>query len=141
MELTVHRTKLGSKATEGTLEVDGTYECVTLEDVVRDLGPDGFGKVQDDTAIPAGRYKVIINMSPRLGRMMMRLVDVPYFTGILIHSGNTHVDTHGCLLVGSHVDNDDLIHGGSHSLPILQEKVQTALDAGDEVWITLCDEF
>ena len=80
-------------------------------------------------------------MSPRLGRMMMRLVDVPYFTGILIHSGNTHVDTHGCLLVGSHVDNDDLIHGGSHSLPILQEKVQTALDAGDEVWITLCDEF
>ena len=44
MELTLHRTKLGSKATEGTLEVDGTYECVTLEDVVRDLGPDGLVK-------------------------------------------------------------------------------------------------
>ena len=141
MELTLHRTFLGNKATEGKLEVDGVYECVTLEDVVRELGEHGEGKVQDNTAIPAGKYKVIINMSPRLGKNMMRLLNVPFFDGILIHSGNTDVDTKGCILVGQTKDNEDHIHGGSVELPILQAKVQTALDNKEEVWITIINEF
>ena len=141
MDLTLHRTFLGSKATTGTLEVNGTYECVTLEDVVRNLGTHGEGKVQDNTAIPAGTYKVIINMSPRLGKNMMRLLDVPFFDGILIHSGNDDVDTKGCILVGQIRDNDNHIHGGSVELPILQAKVQKALDNKEEVWITILNEF
>ena len=137
MELTLHRTKVGDKATLGNLFVNGSLECVTLEDVVRAPGV----KVQDATAIPAGRYQVVINMSPRLGRMMMRLLDVPMFDGILIHSGNDDVDTKGCVLVGQQIMGPDYIRGGSVALPKLQKQVQAALNAGDKVWITIANGF
>jgi len=139
MNLTLHREPSAENATLGELFVNGTYECKTLEDVVRDLGPNGEGKVPGATAIPAGRYQVIINMSPRLKRMMMRLLEVPHFDGVLIHSGNTDADTAGCILVGQVVDGPDRIHGGSLALPILQRKVQDALDAGEQVWIEVFD--
>jgi len=135
MNLTLHREPSAENATLGELFVNGTYECKTLEDVVRDLGPNGEGKVPGATAIPAGRYQVIINMSPRLKRMMMRLLEVPHFDGVLIHSGNTDADTAGCILVGQVVDGPDRIHGGSLALPILQRKIQDALDAGEQAWI------
>ena len=137
MELKVKREHFGPQATIGSMFINGVYECVTLEDVTRKLGPSGEGKVSGATAIPEGRFKVIINMSPRLGRLMMRLLGVPFFDGVLIHSGNTDVDTMGCILVGQMVDGPDRIHGGSLALPMLQKKVQAALDKGEEVWITV----
>ena len=145
MELTLQRTKLSEKATLGALFVDSAFECYTLEDVVRigntNLPDDEQVKIQDETAIPAGRYRVIINMSPRLQKMMMRLLDVPQFDGILIHSGNTDIDTKGCILVGQEVVNDDYIHGGKVVLPVLQDKVQQAIDSGEEVWINITNNF
>ena len=141
MELTVHRTKNAEKACTGMLDVDGVYECVTLEDVVRDLGPTGSGKIQDKTAIPAGRYKVTTDFSAKFQKVMLHVLEVPYFTGIRIHSGNDDENTEGCLLVGQKHDNDDYIHGGSVELPILQKKIQDALTAGQEVWITFHNEF
>ena len=141
MILSLHRTSLGPAATLGKLYVDDAYECVTLEDVVRCIADDGSGKVQDATAIPAGTYKVIINASPRLGRPMMRLLDVPHFDGILIHSGNDDTNTHGCILVGQVVDGPDHIHGGSLALPVLQAQVAKALAAGEDVNIVITDDF
>ena len=37
--------------------------------------------------------------------------------------------------------NDDYIHGGSQALPILQAKVQKALNAGEQVHITITNDF
>ena len=141
MELALHRNSLGPKATLGSLFVDGVWECVTLEDVVRELGEDGSGKVQNATAIPAGRYKVITDMSQRFQKIMIHVLDVPFFSGIRIHSGNTDLDTDGCVTVGQVCDGPDHIHGGSIELPILQDKIQKALDAGDEVWIDITNDF
>lgn len=135
--LFLHRVKNGPLAALGSMFVEDTPECVTLEDTVRLDGPKVYGK----TAIPAGRYRVIINLSPRFQRMMMRLVDVPGFAGILIHSGNTPDDSLGCILVGEEIDSETRIHGGSRALPRLQAKVQAALDRGDEVWITITNDF
>jgi hypothetical protein len=57
-------------------------------------------KVAHETAIPMGVYKVIVNLSPSKRRMLPRLLDVPGFSGILIHRGNTNSDSSGCILVG-----------------------------------------
>lgn len=94
MELTLKRTTLTNKSTIGELSVDGAFECFTLEDVVREH------KIKHETAIPAGRYEVIINFSNRFQKQMPRLLNVPNFDGILIHSGNTAANTDGCILVG-----------------------------------------
>lgn len=145
MLLTLQRTSLGPRATLGHLDIDGVAECVTLEDVVRLDDPatpkDEGAKIQDQTAIPAGRYKVVIDFSQRFGKLMLHVLDVPGFTGIRIHSGNTHADTSGCILVGLVVDGPDRIHGGSVALPRLFTKVKAALDRREEVWITVLNEF
>lgn len=137
MELRLERT-LKAKATVGKLYVDGTFECFTLEDPVRDLGPNGEGKIPGDTAIPAGRYRVVINLSPRFGKLMIRLLEVAFFTGILMHGGNTTVDTHGCILVGDELKGET-IRGGTSTPAIrrLFAKVKAALDRGESVWITI----
>ena len=82
--------------TIGKLYIDGVYFCDTLEDKVRPKGE----KVYSKTAIPAGTYDVIVNYSPRFKKMLPRLLNVPNFEGVLIHSGNTAEDSSGCILVG-----------------------------------------
>ena len=96
MELVLERRYLKPSYTIGCLSVCGTRFCDTLEDRVRDLKQEP--KVPGATAIPAGRYEVIVNRSPRFGRDLPRLLDVPGFEGILIHRGNTAKDTAGCIL-------------------------------------------
>lgn len=96
MEIRVLRKFLLEQRTLGYLSVDGKPVCVTCEDKVRARGV----KVQDKTAIPNGRYEVVINYSNRFKRELPLLIDVPMFTGIRIHSGNTEHNTEGCILVG-----------------------------------------
>jgi hypothetical protein len=111
-------------ATIGHLVVDGEWECFTIEDVVR---PRGSAKIPGKTAIPAGLYELVVNISPRFSRRaghdiwLPRLVDVPGFDGILIHPGNTAEDTEGCILPG-------LAVGRLYGMPaVLQSRV--AFDA------------
>jgi hypothetical protein len=80
--------------TMGKLYINDKFECYTLEDTVRNE------KIPAKTAIPKGKYKVILNMSKRFKRKMPLLLNVSLFEGIRIHSGNTENDTEGCILVG-----------------------------------------
>lgn len=105
MKLTVKRIALRPTYTIGRLLVDGKYFCDTLEPTVRDTNRNGLfdgteQKVAGLTAIPYGRYKVTLTHSPRFGRLLPLLHDVPQFAGVRIHSGNTAADTQGCILVG-----------------------------------------
>jgi len=104
MELKLIREYFTEKNTIGSLFVDGEDFFWTLEDVVRPAGE----KIPGKTAIPYGRYEVILNHSPKFGRIMPRLLNVPNFDGILIHKGNTENDTSGCILVGYTLDNDHI---------------------------------
>lgn len=92
--LTLTRTNLTPLSTIGELDINGEFFCYTLEDPVRPV------KIFGETAIPAGTYKGIINMSNRFKKRMPLLLDVPGFEGIRIHTGNFPKDTLGCILVG-----------------------------------------
>jgi len=94
------------QATPGKLFVNGSFFCYTLEDLDRGLTQTmplshiQQKKVHSQTAIPKGKYTVVISYSNRFGRMLPLLSSVPGFEGIRIHPGNTSADTEGCLLVG-----------------------------------------
>lgn len=94
--MVLKRAYKGPKYTIGHLYLDGQYFCDTIEDVVRPAGV----KVAGETAIPAGKYEVLITWSPRFRRMLPLLVNVPMFNGVRIHSGNTEKDSEGCIIVG-----------------------------------------
>jgi len=96
MNLTLRRKWLTDQSTIGELYIDGVFFSYTLEDVLRPNGE----KIKHETAIPAGRYEVIMGWSNRFQKVMPRLQRVPMFEGILIHAGNTKDDTSGCILVG-----------------------------------------
>ena len=95
MELQVIRLSYGETFTQSVVVANGQFFGYCLEDTVRPVGV----KVKGQTAIPAGRYEVIVNRSNRFKRDMPLLLDVDGFDGIRIHGGNTSDDTAGCLLV------------------------------------------
>ena len=95
-ELILYRNIYNDTSTIGELVYDNTSFCYTLEDKVRK----DRQKIPGETAIPSGRYKLLITRSNRFKRMMPLLSEVPNFQGVRIHSGNDHHDTAGCLLVG-----------------------------------------
>lgn len=96
MNLELKRRWLTDKSTIGELLIDGAHECYVLEDKVRQHEP----LVRGSTAIPFGRYGVVITHSPRFNRDLPLLVGVPGFEGVRIHPGNVAADTEGCLLPG-----------------------------------------
>lgn len=98
MKLTLKRIALKPSYTIGHLYIDGKYFCDTIEDKVRDLSKEK--KIKGQTAIPYGTYEVTWSYSPRFKKFTPRLQNVPYFSGVLIHSGNTATDTEGCIIVG-----------------------------------------
>ena len=104
MLIEVKRFEFKDTHTVGKMYVDGVYECYTLEDAVRN-GTKVLGK----TAIPIGTYKLIIDASTRFKQDMPHILNVPDFTGVRIHAGNTSADTDGCILVGSSWTGKDFI--------------------------------
>lgn len=107
MEIKVVRQHFSEVCVIGELTIDGDdIKLYTLEDVDRKLSQTDdlkhiteikvFGK----TAIPYGRYEVIMTYSDRFKQTMPLLLNVTGFAGVRIHSGNTANDTEGCLLVG-----------------------------------------
>lgn len=136
MKLKVERRFLKPEYTIGRMEVDGKYFCDTLEDRVRDLSREK--KVPGQTAIPAGKYEVIVNISPRFRRKLPRLLNVPGFEGILIHRGNTPEDTAGCILVGENKAKGRVINSTPYELQ-LTEMIERAQSAGESITIEIVE--
>jgi hypothetical protein len=82
------------------------YFCDVLEDTDRGLKDEMSEeeilskKVKGETAIPTGIYPITLTYSPKYKKNMPLINNVKGYSGIRIHSGNTHKDTEGCLLVG-----------------------------------------
>jgi Family of unknown function (DUF5675) len=132
MQLKVVRQIFTQNSTIGQLYVDGQFECYTLEDVVR---PE---KVYGETAIPAGLYAVTINVSARFGTRLPLLQNVPEYTGVRIHPGNTKADTLGCILVGQ-TKSTDSIGASRAAFAALMPKLEAAARRG-AIEIEIVDE-
>ena len=102
MRLVVQREPTIDDTTLGSLYLDGHRFCDTLEDAIRELVGVSVEhwKIRGSTAIPAGTYPLTLSLSNRFKRLLPEVLEVPGFTGIRLHPGNTIHDTEGCLLVG-----------------------------------------
>jgi hypothetical protein len=96
--IVVTRKHFTDKSTIGELYIDGNLFCYTLEDTCR-----RNKKVAGETAIPSGTYEIYIAESPKFGRPMPYLKDVKFFSGIMLHWGNSPASSEGCLLVGEEI--------------------------------------
>ena len=115
------------------------YFCDTLEPTWRDYA-NGAYKVKGRSAIPEGRYAVVISYSPKFKAWLPILLGGPEFNrkwqGIRIHAGNCSEDTEGCILVGKNrevgkvLDSRIWVHR-------LKQKIVEAKDKGEAVWLTI----
>lgn len=141
MRLRLERKYFKEDYTIGNLYVDGKYFSDTLEDKNRDLNKNGRfdngeTKVYGQTCIPFGTYRIIVNMSPKFGRELPRLLDVPHFEGILIHRGNTPENTLGCILVGENKVKGKVINSTPYEERLVR-MMKEALSRGEDITIEI----
>lgn len=137
----------------GRLYIDGIFYCNSLEDTDRGLKQtDSLAyiksrKVANETAIPKGTYKVAMNVtSPKYAASswywslcqgkVPRLLNVPGFDGILIHTGNNPLQTSGCLLVGKNTKVGQLTES-KETFKKIYKLMKSAYDKGEEITIEI----
>jgi len=87
MLLTVQRLKRTTLSVSGEMTNAGAWLAWTLENA--------------EYAIPAGTYPITLYPSPKFGRLMPLINDVPGRSNIEIHWANTPDDLEGCVGVGT----------------------------------------
>ena len=100
-ELTLKRKHFTSDSTIGELWLAGKRLCWTLEDTVRAIGA---AKVFGKTAIPYGRYELVLTYSNAFKKYLPLLLRVPGYEGVRLHGGNSANDSLGCPLLGMNQD-------------------------------------
>lgn len=153
MRLTLDRKWKKTTYTVGILYVDGVRFCETIEDRDRGLKQSDAldwiraKKVAGETAIPTGTYRVRLDIvSPKYagvkwykdfcGGRMPRLMDVPGFDGILIHPGNTALDSWGCILPGRNTAVGK-VTSSRDTFADLYKKMKATAGRGEEITITI----
>ena len=135
--------------------MDGEYVCDTIEDTVRDLDKDGkFAnaevKIPGKTAIPYGRYEITMKVkSPKYSNFskyswakkydgyLPRLLNVPHFDGVLIHVGNSALDSEACVLVGENKVVGKVINSVNTFRRLMDEYLVPAKKRNENIVITI----
>jgi hypothetical protein len=142
MEIEVIRRHFKDTYTIGKLYINKSYFCDTLEDPVRDLkdlnhdgdfDDPGEGKIYGETAIPCGRYQVIVTYSPKFEKRLPELFRVPGFRNIRIHAGTNPKHTEGCVLIGENKEKGRLVNGPYYQTRLVQMIDETE----DKIFITV----
>lgn len=145
MELSAHRQWLTDLTSISELLLDGKpfkRPLYILEDTDRGLHSSmrlsqiKAIKVAGRTAIPTGRYQILLTWSPKYQRIMPLLNEVPGYAGIRIHSGNFHQDTEGCLLPGL-TKGKDYVGSSRDAIKILDALFTKAEFKKEEIFITI----
>lgn len=137
----------------GRLYVNGVLFCNTLEDKDRGLKQtDSLAtikskKVYGETAIPTGTYEIDMTItSPKYSAVqwyrdlckgkMPTIANVPGFSRVLIHPGNTALDTNACLLVGNNTIKGKLTNS-KETFAKLYKQMKAAHDKGEKITIEI----
>lgn len=130
----------GDEYTISDFYIDNVKLCNICEDPVRilvdknkdgDFDDAGEGKIYSNTAIPAGKYEIIITYSNRFKKYLPLLLNVPGYDGIRMHPGNSAVDTAGCLLPGIN-DIKGRVSQSVKYFTIIFDKISNALNVKHE---------
>ena len=145
MELFVNRKFKKESYTIGNFCHESEFITNTLEDPVRDLKDlnndgdfmdKGEGKIYGETAIPAGRYRVVVTRSPSLKRRLPLLLNVPGFTYIRIHALRNAKQTLGCIGVGDNERKGELVNGPYYE-GLIVDLIDSAAAKLEDTYITI----
>lgn len=134
MKIVTEIFKQDSDCTVSKLYIDGVYQCFVMEDAIRDT------KIYGRTAIPRGTYKVVVTMSNRFKTLLPLLENVPNYSGVRIHPGNTSADTEGCLLPGlslGKLEGKTAVLESRPAFAKIFRKIQEAIANGEKITIEL----
>ena len=149
MKLTLQRIHGGKESTIGILSIDGVFSAFTIEDEYRTV------KVKGETRIPSGTYKIILRKEggkhenylkkfPQTHKGMLWLQDIPNFQYVLIHIGNTDIDSEGCILIGDSISQNITERGAiaqsSNAYARIYPTIANTIDKGEMVTIEIFDE-
>jgi hypothetical protein len=159
MKIRLIRTIRGKTYTAGSLYLNegnkDRFICNTLEDQWRDLmGVLGKKetKVYGETCIPEGVYEIRISPSPKYTEKikknprhalaftegyMPRILNVPFFEGILLHSGNFTSDSYGCVLTGERHEKYPYMLKGGSSVPAFKKLYNILKSAREKIVIEI----
>lgn len=146
MEILLKRIARKERYTIGHLYINGKRFCDTLED--HDRLYYGKPKVNGETAIPCGRYEVLLNVySPRFGAKepykslcggcVPLINNVPNFTGVRIHCGNRPTETDGCVLVGINSVEGMVLDSRKTFTNLMKKYLIPARQRKEKVYITI----
>lgn len=125
--------------TPGELRLNGVFWCYTCEDPVREIAgqPVSAWKIPGETAIPADRYLLTLENSPRFGRDTLTINGVEGFSGVRMHAGNEEDHTEGCPLLGYELTAEGTIAFGQTRAAVknLKKAVKEVLDRGGRCFI------
>lgn len=136
LELLLERDIIEPEFSLGHLYVAMQFYGYTCEDADRALEDHPEAKIHGQSAIPRGRYRLATSLSQRFGRELPILENVPGFSGVRIHGGNTAADTEGCILLGR-VRTRNGVANCADRVVSLTKVINDTEANGDEVWLTV----
>lgn len=142
MEITLDRAWKKDGYTISRLFINGERICEALEDTDRGLKQSMSLaevkklKIYGKTAIPSGRYKVVMSYSPKFKKVLPEVLDIVGYSNVRIHAGNTAKDTLGCVLPGLNVRKGAVLYSTKWTNVIISE-ISSAIKRGEEVWLNI----
>lgn len=152
LDLLIDRRWKKEKYTIGRLFANGTFLCNTLEDTDRGLTSTmslqliKMTKIAGMTAIPRGKYKVVLSVSPKFknrpwakkyGGLVPEIVEVPGYTGVRIHPLTDASQTDGCPGVGDNTIRGKLTNSVKRYCELMDKYIMPAWNAGETIELTI----
>ena len=149
MELLLERTEKNENYTVGRLSLlnriddeylageDKDFLYDTLEPPVRHIDPKGRYILTKPTAIPEGRYAVVITFSRKYDKWLPLLLWVDRFQDVRIQAGKTVADIEGGNIIIGMYRGDGRIVNAPNSVWNLKDMIVKAKHRGEPIFITI----